>query len=143
MFLVASASSCDSKTIDVNLTTQHLVATSCGEIFVATPITSGRQRLRTPTGIFYVLVKERDVMFNSPWPEGDDDYYPPMLVAYAMEFLDGGYFLHTDPDEPLSAFGPGSQNGPYASHGCVHVPASVMASLYGWADEGTIVTIHY
>jgi lipoprotein-anchoring transpeptidase ErfK/SrfK len=66
-----------------------------------------------------------------------------MAVAYAMEFLDGGYFLHTDPDEPLSAFGPGSEDGRYASHGCVHVPYAVMVDLYAWASDGTQVSIHY
>jgi hypothetical protein len=134
---------CPSKVIDVNLTTQKLVASACGQQFASTPITSGRPGLRTPTGTFAIFLKQQSVTFNSPWPQGDPNYYPPMFVAYAMEFLDGGYFLHTDPDEPVGGFGPGSQNGPYASHGCVHVPVPVMASLYEWADEGTTVSIHY
>lgn len=131
------------KVIDVNLTTQRLDASECGHAFISTPITSGRPGLRTPTGNFTIFFKERDVYFYSPWPSGDPNYYPPMFVAYAMEFLDGGYFLHTDPDEPAAAFGPGSQNGPFASHGCVHVPYSAMVALFGWADGGTTVTVHY
>lgn len=131
------------KVIDVDLTTQHLVATACGQVFISTPITSGRPGLRTPTGAFSIFLREQGVYFNSPWPKGDPNYYPPMFVAYAMEFLGGGYFLHTDPDEPLGTFGPGSQNGPYASHGCVHVPIPVMVHLYAWAANGTRVVIHY
>lgn len=129
--------------IDVNLTAQQLVASTCGKVEIATPITSGRPGLRTPTGAFKLFLKEQDVYFYSPWPQGDPNYYPPMFVAYAMEFLDGGYFFHTDADEPASAFGAGSEDGPYASHGCVHVPLSVMVPLYRWAAVGTIVQIHY
>jgi lipoprotein-anchoring transpeptidase ErfK/SrfK len=132
-----------SKTIDVNLTAQQLVASECARVFAATPITSGRPGLSTPTGAFAIVLKEQDVTFFSPWPQGDPNYYPPMPVAYAMEFLDGGYFLHTDADEPPSAFGPGSEDGPYASHGCVHVPTAVMERLYAWAADGTAVSIHY
>jgi lipoprotein-anchoring transpeptidase ErfK/SrfK len=131
------------KVIDVDLTTQQLVASSCGDRFLSTPITSGRPGLRTPTGSYTVYLKEQNVYFFSPWPQGDPNYYPPMFIAYAMEFLDGGYFLHTDPAEPAAAFGPGSENGPYAAHGCVHVPIPVMVKLYAWTDSGTAVLIHY
>ncbi|HKC18238.1 MAG TPA: L,D-transpeptidase [Candidatus Dormibacteraeota bacterium] len=137
-----AAASCE-KSIDVNLSRQELVARDCDGVFLSTPITSGRPGLRTPTGTFNVFLKQQDVTFISPWPEGDPNYYPPMPVAYAMEFLDGGYFLHTDPDEPVSAFGRGSEDGLYASHGCVHVPYAVMSGLYAWADDGTQVSIHY
>jgi lipoprotein-anchoring transpeptidase ErfK/SrfK len=133
---------CAAKAIDVDLTTQQLVATDCGRLFLSTPITSGRAGLRTPTGTFPIFVKEQNVYFYSPWPQGDPNYYPPMFVAFAMEFLDGGSFLHTDPDEPTNAFGPGSEDGQYASHGCVHVPIDVMSRLYAWTGEGTPVTIH-
>ena len=134
--------SCD-KAIDVDLTAQQLVATACDRVFVSSPITSGRPGLRTPTGAFSIFLKEQDVTFFSPWPQGDPNYYDPMPVAYALEFMDGGYFLHTDPDEPTDAFGTGSEDGQYASHGCVHVPMDVMALLYPWADDGTAVTVHY
>jgi L,D-transpeptidase-like protein len=133
---------CAAKAIDVDLSAQRLVATECGRVFLSTPITSGRAGLRTPTGTFPIYLKEKNVYFYSPWPQGDPNYYPPMFVAYAMEFLDGGYFLHTDPDEPPNAFGPGSEDGQYASHGCVHVPIDAMTSLYAWAGQGTAVTIH-
>jgi hypothetical protein len=119
------------KVIDVNLTTQRLVAGECGRTFAATPITSGRPGLRTATGNYSIYFKEQDVHFYSPWPEGDPNYYPPMFVAYALEYLDG-FFLHSDPDEPDSAFGQGSENGLYARNGCVHVPYSAMTKLFDW-----------
>lgn len=129
--------------VDVDLSTQTLVASSCGTVYLSSPITSGMPGLRTPTGSFPIFLKQRNVTFYSPWPRSSRYYYPPMFVAYAAEFAGGGYYLHTDPEEPLSAFGPGSQDGPYASHGCIHVPSEIMASLYAWAPFGTHVVIHY
>ena len=41
-----------------------------------------------------------------------------------MEFRGGGFFIHDAPWEPTTAFGPGSENGVDASHGCVHMPDS-------------------
>jgi len=38
-------------------------------------------------------------------------------------------------------FGPGSEYGPFASHGCVHMPTSVAGQLYAWADIGTTVEV--
>jgi lipoprotein-anchoring transpeptidase ErfK/SrfK len=131
------------KVIDVNLTTQQLVASTCGSAYAATPITSGMAGLRTPTGSFSILLKRRNVYFYSPWKPASPYYYSPMFVAYAMEFRQGGFYLHTDPAEPSGAFGAGSQNGPYASHGCVHVPYPVMVALFSWAGKGTQVRIHY
>jgi lipoprotein-anchoring transpeptidase ErfK/SrfK len=129
--------------IDVDLSTQELVAEAGGQVVLSTPITSGMPGLRTPTGCFSIYRKLTNTVFTSPWPPGSQYYYSPMPVAYAMEFLGGGFFLHTDPNEPDSAFGPGSEDGPDASHGCVHVPLDVMTQLFPWTPYGTVVYIHY
>ena len=140
--------------INVDLTTQELVASAEGQVVLSTPITSGGVAgLRTPTGCFSVFRTETNVTFYSSWPAGSRYYYPPMFVAYALEFLApgvyGGYtahaalYLHSDPNEPDSAFGPGSESGPYASEGCVHVPTYMMQWLFPWAVDGTAVYIHY
>jgi len=52
-----------------------------------------------------------------------------------------GTFIHSAEWEPNSAYGPGSQNGPYASHGCVHVMNGPLATLYSWAQIGATVII--
>jgi hypothetical protein len=132
----------DCDRIDIDLTREELVVWSCGQTVLATPITSGMSGLRTPTGTFTVSQKQRNVYFQSPWPADSPYYFAPMYVAYALEFLSGGYFIHSDPDEPASAYGKGSEDGGYASHGCVHVPDAAMAALYSWTSVGTVVHIH-
>ena len=128
--------------INVNLTTQSMVASHCGVVFIRSLITSGKPGFRGPVGTFYTAAKSRNVTFHSPYPvPGTRGYYPPTFVKYAIQFY-GLYFLHTWP-EPTTAFGVGSQNGPYASLGCIQMPDAVMAALYSWAPRGTSVYIHY
>ena len=57
-----------------------------------------------------------------------------------MYFYDND-FMHDDPAEPASAFGRGSNLGPYASHGCVHVPTDVMRTLYSTVPDHTPVIV--
>jgi hypothetical protein len=125
--------------IDVNLSKQALVASRCGRVFLTTLITSGRAWRPQPRGLFHIYKKVSNVTFYSPFR--GRDYYPPTHIHYAMEWADM-YYLHTWV-EPNSAFGPGSQNGPYASLGCIQVPNGAMKSLYNWAPIGTSVYIHY
>lgn len=128
--------------IDVNLTTATMVASRCGVVFIQSLITSGRPGFRSPTGTWYTSRKLSNVIFRSPYPvPGTPGYYPPTFVKYAIQY-NWPYYLHTWP-EPLSAFGPGSENGPYASLGCIEMPDAVMAALFAWAPTGTAVHIHY
>ena len=61
------------------------------------------------------------------------------MVAW---FTGTGEGLHDAAWEPLSAYGPGSQDGPFASHGCIHVPPASEAILFPWATIGTPVVIY-
>ena len=56
-----------------------------------------------------------------------------------MYFYDND-FLH-DSYEPAGAYGKGSNFGPYASHGCVHVPGDVMQVLYTTVPNHTPVLV--
>jgi lipoprotein-anchoring transpeptidase ErfK/SrfK len=103
-------------------------------------VTTGRPALPTPVGSYHILFRASPFTFNSPWPPGSPYWYPPTPVTWAMDFYDGD-FLHDDPPEPSNAFGAGSNDGPYASHGCVHVPHSAMAFLYNWLPVGSQVVI--
>jgi lipoprotein-anchoring transpeptidase ErfK/SrfK len=107
---------------------------------LTTPVTTGRPALPTPIGSFYIHSRSSPYVFTSPWPKGNPFWYPPTPATWAMYFYDND-FLHDDPVEPTSAFGAGSQNGPYASHGCIHVPRDTMAFLYRWLPVGATVIV--
>jgi L,D-transpeptidase-like protein len=131
----------------VSLSRQWLWAFDNGALAYATPVTTGRPDLPTPTGIFSISQKIAGTWFISPWPVGSPYYYPSVWVNYAMLFLSGGYFIHDAPWRHY--FGPGT-NVPHTnpdgtqetgSHGCVEVSASAGAWLYDWAGYGATVDI--
>jgi lipoprotein-anchoring transpeptidase ErfK/SrfK len=135
-----ASTAAEQKVVVVRLSNQTLTAYLNGKPVLKTPVTTGRPALPTPIGSFSVLNRESPYTFHSPWPPGNPYWYPPTPVTWAMEFYNGD-FLHDDPGEPTTAFGSDSQNGYFASHGCVHLPHAAMAFLYQWLPVGAPVIV--
>lgn len=125
----------------VRLSSQTLTAYRQGTPVLQVFVTTGRPRLRTPTGRFTVFRRASPYLFQSPWAVGSPFWYPPSWVGWALEFRTGGYYLHDAPWEPPSVYGPGSQDGPDASHGCVQVPPDVMRRLFAEIPAGAPLLI--
>lgn len=136
-----NASSQPAQEIIIHLSNQELVAYGNGCPVLATPVTTGRPGLRTDMGTFKIFAKYAQYTMVSPWPKGSQYWYPTTVVPMAMEFVNDGTFIHGAPWEPDSQMGPGSENGPNASHGCVHVPSTVLPTLYNWANIGATVIV--
>jgi lipoprotein-anchoring transpeptidase ErfK/SrfK len=124
----------------VRLEAQALTAYLNGRPILRTPVTTGRPALPTPVGSYHIEAAYSPFTFYSPWPPGSPYWYPPTPVTWAMPFYNGD-FLHNDPGEPAYAYGKGSEDGPYASHGCVHVPHGAMAFLFHWLPIGAKVIV--
>lgn len=124
--------------IVVSLAQQHLWAYDGDTLFLETDITSGRPELPTPPGLYAIFAKHTPYQFISPWPYGSPYWYASAWVSYAMEFIEGGYFLHDAPWRDW--FGPGSNYGD-GTHGCVNVPIDPMTALYQWAQIGDKVVV--
>jgi len=132
------------KVITINLTVQEMLFFQDGCVVEATPVSSGRPELRTPTGSYRIFSKQSPFLFHSPWPKSSPFWYPDSPATWVMEFAGGGYFIHDAPWESEGAYGPGSEISNYsASHGCVHTPTSVMQWAYSWTAYGTPVIINY
>jgi lipoprotein-anchoring transpeptidase ErfK/SrfK len=129
------------KMIVVHLVTQQLIAYDHGCVYLRTPVTTGRPALPTGRGTFKIFYKSPRYLMHSPWPPGSPYWYPDAWVGAAMEFIGDGTFLHTADWEPTWAYGAGSEYGPYASHGCVHVMDGPAWNLYSWAPIGTTVVV--
>lgn len=135
---VGNCSSSDGgKAIEVNLSSQSLIACQDGQTVFSTPITSGATGAGFPTivGQFAIYAKERSRYLNGRPYGWDYNVY----VDYWMPFS-GGYGLH-DADWRSSFGGQDYYYG--GSHGCVNMPKSAAAFLFGWADVGTPVWVHY
>ncbi|MGA8206436.1 MAG: L,D-transpeptidase, partial [Candidatus Dormiibacterota bacterium] len=130
------------KSIYVSISLEEMIFYDNGCVVNATPVTTGRPQLPTPTGTFSIFLKEGPVEFISGYPPSSPYYYAPVMIQYAMEFLSGGYFIHNAPWEATDDYGPGSQyDNVIASHGCVHTPLATMAWAYSWTPIGTPVVI--
>ena len=125
----------------IHLATQQLVAYDAGCPILRTPITTGRPALPTDRGTFRIFYKTPAYKMVSPWPPGSPFWYQDAWVYWAMEFVGDGTFIHNADWQPDSTYGPGSQFGPYASHGCVHVLDGPLQSLYAWAQLGATVVV--
>lgn len=129
--------------IVIHTSTQKLIAYDHGCPFLTTLVTTGRPALRTDTGTFTIHAKYDNYLMHSPWqPSTNPLWYPDTVVHMAMLVVPAdGTFIHSAEWQPASTYGPGSENGAYASHGCIHLQNGPLATLYSWAQVGATVII--
>ena len=127
------------KHIYVSIGEQHLWACTGDTLLLDSAVTTGASaltnvRYATPLGTSHIVGKSRNTVLagkdvNGPWNDP---------VQYWMPF-DGGIGFH---DSSWQTFPYGSPlYTTQGSHGCVHVPVGVIATLFDWAPISTPVTI--
>lgn len=142
-----SSSKSGVKTIVVSLSQQRLWAYENGREVYSTAVMTGRPDLPTVVGTYHIFLKQSPTTFYSPWPRNSPNWYPPTPINYAMEWKEGGYYLHDATWH--SVFGPGTDTWHYdpafgwqnGSHGCIAMTLGAAAWLYNWAAIGTTVQI--
>lgn len=131
-----------SRLIIVSVQGQHLVAYQDGRVVIDTPVTTGRPALATDVGAMRVLRKDSPWTMQSPWPKGSPEWYPDTVVQMVVWFTKNGEGLHDASWQPSATLGPGSQFGPFASHGCIHLTPAAVRTLFDWAPIGTPVVVY-
>ena len=127
------------KHVYVSISEQHLWACTGTTLLTEAPVTTGASALTnvhdaTPTGTFAITGKIRNTVLagsdvNGPWNDP---------VQYWMPFV-GGDGFH---DASWQTFPLGSPlYTTQGSHGCIHLSLATIATIFGWADVGTPVTI--
>lgn len=119
------------KWIDVNLSTQTLVAYEGRQAVFNARISSGVWEHPTIVGTFQIYVKYESADMSGG--AGDEAYFLPS-VPYVMYFSGNfglhGTYWHNNFGTPMS-------------HGCVNLPTQAAEWLYNWAPVGTRVVTHY
>jgi lipoprotein-anchoring transpeptidase ErfK/SrfK len=125
-----------SQYIEISISRQRLWAWQDGQVVFTTAITTGAagDGFPTLTGLFSVYAKERSRYLNGSQYGWSYNVY----VDYWMPF-NGGQGLH-DADWRSSFGGQDYYYG--GSHGCVNMPKSSAAFLFGWSSVGTPVWVH-
>ncbi len=120
------------KRIDVNLTTQRLVAYERGRVVYRALVSTGKNGFETRVGTFHVYYKLKDrtmrgCMKGQCWVV---PHVPNVMYFDEGRALHGTYWHNL--------FGTGRR----LSHGCVNLSLKDAAWLYRWAPVGTKVVIH-
>lgn len=127
------------KHIYVSVGQQHLWACTGDVLLTETAVTTGASAITnvhyaTPIGTSHITGKSRNTVLagrdvNGPWNDP---------VKFWMPF-DGGIGFH---DSSWQTFPYGSDlYKTQGSHGCIHIPVAVIATLFDWAPIGTLVTV--
>lgn len=121
------------KYIDINLAKQHLSIFEDGSRLGTYRISTGKRGMATPTGNFKILGKR-----GRAWSNKYKLYMP-----YWMQFTGAGHGIHELPEWKNGYKEGAAHLGIPVSHGCVRLGIGPAASVYGWAEIGTPVVIHY
>ena len=119
--------------IDVNLSSQSLVAYEGDTPVYHAPVATGKDGFNTPTGSYAIYSKYPiETMTGSA---GGETWYVPDIPW--VQYVVGGVALHGTYWH--DQWGTGLR----MSHGCINLNIDDAQWLYEWADVGTAVDIHY
>ncbi|MGH2537345.1 MAG: LysM peptidoglycan-binding domain-containing protein [Candidatus Promineifilaceae bacterium] len=123
--------SAEERWIDVNLTTQTLVAYEGSTPVLTTLVSSGTWQYPTVTGQFHIYLRYVSQDMNG-YRLGYDYYLPdvPYVQYFFRNYGLHGTYWHNNFGTPMS-------------HGCVNLRTADAQWLYNWATFGTLVNIHY
>ena len=117
--------------IDVDLTSQRLIAYEDTTPVYSTPISSGLWPHQTVTGLFKVYLRYQSQTMNG-YRLGYDYYLTnvPFVMYFYRDYAIHGTYWHNNFGNPMS-------------HGCVNTPTPAAQWLYTWSSHGTPVYVHY
>ena len=117
--------------INVNLTSQVLVAYEGDTPVYETLVSSGLPMWPTVTGQFRTYMKYESQTMNG-YLLGYDYFLPdvPYVMYFFEDYAIHGTYWHSNFGTPMS-------------HGCVNVSTPDAGWLFNWAPVGTVVNVHY
>lgn len=119
------------KTITIDLKKQQLHQTLGGIAFTTFSMSSGKPGMRTPTGTFHVMSKNKRAWSNSA----------KLWMPFWMQFTKVGNGIHELPEWPNGAKEGANHLGTPVSHGCVRLGIGPAKSVYEWTPVGTKIII--
>lgn len=137
--------------IVVSLIEQSLRLYQNGRLVQSFLITSGQYEKPTPPGYWHIFVRQSPTIFKSSEPKGSAFWYPDTNITYAMEYRDGGYYIHDswwrDDYGPKTNFPHIDSGGDQTfagsgSHGCINMQKDQAGWLYANTDYGTAMIIY-
>ena len=139
------------QTIVISLSEQAMRVYQDGTLVKAFQVVTGMPGHASLPGDWSIESKLVNTTFQSGKQPGQDGYYPPTPVAYALQYHDAGYFIHQS--WWRSQYGPGNQFPHHdaggtsfadeGSHGCINMSTADVAWLYNFAQVNTTKVLIY
>lgn len=139
------------KVIVISLAEQAMRVYQNGQLVNAFLVVTGMPGHASLPGNWWIENKLANTTFLSGKQPGQDGYYPPTPVAYAMQYHSSGYFIHQSwwrgqygPYNQFPHVDPHGTTFAYeGSHGCINMSTSDASWLYNFAQMDTTKIIVY
>jgi hypothetical protein len=137
--------------IVVSLIEQSLRLYQDGKLVRAFLITSGQSDKPTPPGYWHIFIRQSPTKFKSSEPKGSAFWYPDTNINYAMEYRDGGYYIHDSwwrvnygpkTNFPHVDSGGDQSFAGNGSHGCINMQKDEAGWMYANTGYGTAMIIY-
>ena len=121
----------------VDTRTHQMTVTSDGQVVRTVPVSTGRDKYPTKSGVHVISEKAQMVIMDSATVgiprNSPDGYYEK--VFWNVRISNSGEFVHAAP------WSVGSQGRANVSHGCVNVSTANAQWFYGFSRRGDVVNV--
>jgi lipoprotein-anchoring transpeptidase ErfK/SrfK len=139
------------KVLVVSFSEQAMRVYQDGQLIKAFQVVSGMPDHPSLPGTWWVESRLKDIQFTSGKKEGEEGYYPPTPIAYALGYHTGGYFIHESwwrtqygPNNQFPHIDPYGTSFAYqGSHGCINMSTDTVTWVYNFAEQDTTKIIMY
>ncbi len=139
------------KVIVVSLAEQAMRVYEDGKMVNAFQVVTGMPDHPSLPGTWWIETRQTNIQFTSGKQPGQDGYYPPTPIAFALQYHSEGYFIHQawwrtmyGPDMQFPHMDPGGTSFAYeGSHGCVNMSTPDVEWLYNFATVNSTKLIIY
>lgn len=149
--LLQRNSATSGKVVVISLFEQAMRIYQDGKLIKAFQVVTGMPGHASLPGSWQIESKETNTTFTSGKQPGEEGYYPPTPIAFAMQYHSAGYFIHQSwwrgqygPYNQFPHMDPWGTSFAYeGSHGCINMSTSDVAWLYNFAQVNTTRVIVY
>lgn len=135
----------------ISLSEQAMRVYQNGTLLKSFLVVTGMPGHASLPGSWRIENKVTDATFVSGKKPGEEGYYPPTPVAYALQYHSAGYFVHQSwwrgqygPYNQFPHFDPGGTSFAYTgSHGCINMSTTDVKWLFQFAQVNTTKVIVY
>lgn len=135
----------------ISLSEQTMRVYQDGRLLTAFLVVTGMPDHPSLPGTWWIETRQTNIQFTSGKQPGQDGYYPPTPIAYAMQYHSGGYYIHQSwwrsqygPYKQFPHLDPGGTSfAERGSHGCINMSTKTVQWVYNFVSVDSTKIIIY